>query len=128
MQNFLELLFLKSSSGCFWGFSSCFQRNSEQKPVQLSAIDTRFSWKKKSICCRENPEAASRCPLDMSSRCSLEEGLQGPAQVFFCECCEIFKSTYFEKHLRTAASQNQHFRGKFTKGRIPEFYYPFKIF
>ena len=83
---------------------------------------------KKSTCCRENPEAASRCPLDMSSRCSLKEGLQGPAQVFFCECCEIFKNTYFEKHLRTAASQNQHFRGKFTEGRIPEFYYPFKIF
>ena len=26
-----------------------------------------------------------------------------PAQVFSCEFCEIFKSTYFEKHLRTAA-------------------------
>ena len=58
----------------------------------------------------------------------LKEGLQVPAQVFFCECCEIFKNTYFEKYLRTAASQNQHFRGKFTEGRIPEFYYPFKIF
>ena len=27
-----------------------------------------------------------------------------PTQVFSCEYCEIFKSTYFEKHLRTAAS------------------------
>ena len=27
-------------------FNSCFQRNPEQKPVPLSAIDTRFSWKK----------------------------------------------------------------------------------
>ena len=26
-------------------------------------------------------------------------------QVFSCEYCEIFKSTYFEKHLRTAASE-----------------------
>ena len=29
-----------------------------------------------------------------------------PAQVFSCEVCETFKSTYFEKHLRTAASEN----------------------
>ena len=26
--------------------NSCFQRSPEQKPVPLSAIDTRFSWKK----------------------------------------------------------------------------------
>ena len=26
-------------------------------------------------------------------------------QVFSCEYCEIFKGTYFEKHLRTAASE-----------------------
>ena len=30
-----------------------------------------------------------------------------PAQVFSRECCEIFKNTYFEKHLRKAASENQ---------------------
>ena len=29
-----------------------------------------------------------------------------PTQVFFCEYCEIFKNTYFEKHLRTTASEN----------------------
>ena len=27
-----------------------------------------------------------------------------PTQVFSCEHCEIFKSTYFKEHLRTAAS------------------------
>ena len=27
-------------------------------------------------------------------------------QVFSCEICEIFKNTYFEEHLRTAASVN----------------------
>ena len=27
-----------------------------------------------------------------------------PTQVFSCEYCEIFKNTYFEKHLRTTAS------------------------
>ena len=27
-----------------------------------------------------------------------------PAQVFPCEYCENFKNTYFEEHLRTAAS------------------------
>ena len=26
------------------------------------------------------------------------------AHVFFCEFCEIIKNTYFEEHLRTAAS------------------------
>ena len=27
-----------------------------------------------------------------------------PTKVFSCECCEIFKKTYFEEHLRAAAS------------------------
>ena len=27
-----------------------------------------------------------------------------PTQVFSCEICKIFKNTYFEEHLRTAAS------------------------
>ena len=27
-----------------------------------------------------------------------------PAQVFFCEICEIFKYNYFEEYLRTTAS------------------------
>ena len=27
-----------------------------------------------------------------------------PTQVLSCEYCEIFKNTYFEEHLRTAAS------------------------
>ena len=27
-----------------------------------------------------------------------------PTQVFKCQYCEIFKNTYFEKRLRTAAS------------------------
>ena len=29
-----------------------------------------------------------------------------PAQVFSCENCETFKSTYFEEHLRTDASMD----------------------
>ena len=29
---------------------------------------------------------------------------ESPAQVFSCEYCEIFKTTYFEERLRTAAS------------------------
>ena len=29
-----------------------------------------------------------------------------PTQVFFCEHCEVFKNTYFEKHLQTTASVN----------------------
>ena len=31
-----------------------------------------------------------------------------PAQVFFCEIYEIFKNTYFEEHMQTAASKNSH--------------------
>ena len=27
-----------------------------------------------------------------------------PTQVFSCDYCEIFKNSYFEEHLRTAAS------------------------
>ena len=29
-----------------------------------------------------------------------------PTQAFFCEFCEIFKNTHFEKHQRTAASND----------------------
>ena len=29
-----------------------------------------------------------------------------PAQVFFCEYCEIFKNTFFTEHLRETASEN----------------------
>ena len=49
-------------------------------------------------------------------RCSLKEYLQGPGQVLSC-CSEIFKNTNFEKHLGTAASENQHSSGKFSEGR-----------
>ena len=33
-----------------------------------------------------------------------------PTQVFSCEYCKIFKNTYFEEHLRTAASGFTGFR------------------
>ena len=29
-----------------------------------------------------------------------------PTDVFSCEICDIFKNTYFEKHLRRTASEN----------------------
>ena len=38
-----------------------------------------------------------RKPRSSHRRCSVKEALQGPAQMFSCECCEIFKSTDFEK-------------------------------
>ena len=34
----------------------------------------------------------------------IEKGLQHTTHVLSCEYCEIFKSTYFEEHLRTDAS------------------------
>ena len=35
---------------------------------------------------------------------ALESTEAAPKQVFSCEYCEIFKNTYFEKHLQTTAS------------------------
>ena len=35
--------------------------------------------------------------------------------------CEVFKDTYFEKHLGTAASKNQHLSGKFRSSRLEVF-------
>ena len=40
-------------------FNSCLQRNPEQKPVRLSAINTKF---KKSICCQENQHLSDKLP------------------------------------------------------------------
>ena len=89
-------------------FNSCFHSSSGQKQVWLSAINTRFSWKKYLL---------PRKSRSSQRRCSVKEGMQRPAQVFSCEYCEIFKNTYFEKHLWTAASENQGFSDKFTEGR-----------
>ena len=41
-----------------------------------------------------------------------------PTQVFSREICEIFKNTYFEKHLRTAAFAIIHERVNFTKNFV----------
>ena len=89
-------------------FSSCFHKSSGQKQVWLSAINTRFSRKKYLL---------PRKPIGSQCRCSVNEGMQRPAQVFSCEYCKIFKNNYFEKHLWTAASQNQNFSDKFTEER-----------
>ena len=35
---------------------------------------------------------------------TLESTEAAPKQVFPCEYCQIFKNTYFEKHLQTTAS------------------------
>ena len=45
-------------------------------------------------------------PIRSSHRaCNLiKKRLPTPTQVFPCEYCEIFKKTYFEEHLPTAAS------------------------
>ena len=69
--------------------------------MRLSAINTRLSWKTKF--------AAAKIQKQPSRR-SVKEGLQGPAQVLSCECCENFRNFYFEKHQWAAVSENQHFR------------------
>ena len=89
-------------------FNSCFHRSSREKQVWLSAINTRFSWKMYLL---------PRKSRSSQGRCSVKEGMQRSAQVFSCEYCEIFKNTYFEKYLWTAASENQDFSDKFTEER-----------
>ena len=42
---------------------------------------------------------------------------QTAAMVFSCKYCEIFKNSYFEKHLWTATSEKQDFSDKFIEGR-----------
>ena len=75
----------------------------------LSAINTRFSWKKYLL---------PRKSRSSQRRCSLKEGMQRPAQVFSCEYCEIFKKTYSEKHLQTAAYENRASVTNLPKGSI----------
>ena len=43
----------------------------------------------------------ARLSLNMAA---LESPEAAPKQVFSCEYCEIFKNTYFEKHLQTTVS------------------------
>ena len=103
LQNLIKIPSLQTSfSDCFWRLT----RSLEQKPVCLSAINTRFSWKKYLL--PQKSRSSHR-------RCSVKEGLQRPAQVLSCEYCKMFKNTYFEKHLWTAASKNQDFSDKFTE-------------
>ena len=56
----------KSSSGSFWGLSRAFKGVLRQKPVRLSAIITRFSWKKVSAAAKSKSS---------HRRCSVKEGL-----------------------------------------------------
>ena len=42
--------------------------------------------------------------------------------MFFCEYCEIFKKTYFEEHLRTAAFATSHYLHWNYSSRNPNFY------
>ena len=76
-------------------FNSCFQRSPGQKPLRLSPIYTRFIWKRYLL-----------LPKSRSSfrRCPVTEGLQFIKKRL--QQCEIFKNTYLEKHMWTAASEN----------------------
>ena len=59
----------------------------------------------KSTCCPENSEAATVGALQKKTCNFLRKRFQ---------YCEVFKNTYFEKHLGTAASENQFLSDKFT--------------
>ena len=86
-----------------------FPQEFGKKQVWLSAINTRFRWKKYLL---------PRKSRSSQRRCSLKEGMQRPAQVFSCEYCEIFKKTYSEKHLQTAAYENRASVTNLPKGSI----------
>ena len=53
-------------------------------------------------CQRQIPDSAEKFTAakieKQPPQCSAKEGLEGTAQIFSCECCEIFKNIYFEKH------------------------------
>ena len=76
-------------------FNSCFQRSPRQKPMRLSPIHTRFSWKRYLL---------PRKSRSSYRRCSVKEGQQ--IYLKRLQYCEMFKNTYLEKHLWTAASEN----------------------
>ena len=73
-----------------------FSKEFEAKPGY-----TKLSWKKYLL---------PRKSRNSHRSFSVKEDLQGPAQVLSCECCEIFKNTYFQTHQWMVASENQHFR------------------
>ena len=108
LQNFLEHLSLqKSSSGCFWSLTPVYKGVRSKR--SSATVSNKYQIQPKDLL---SPKfRSSHC------RCSVKEGLQGPAQMFSCECCKIFKNTYFEKHQWTVASENQHLCKKFIERR-----------
>ena len=105
---FRRRLFLqKSSSGCFWGLTRVFKgvRNKSRCACQQQIPDSS-----------EKGYLLLRKSRSSHRRCFVKEDLQGLPQVFSCECAEIFKNTYFEKHLWTAVSENQHLCDSLRKG------------
>ena len=100
----LRTPFLQNSScGCLWVFTRVFNEVWKKKPVRLSAINTRFGWKK--FAARKIQKQTSKVFSKRSPESLIKTGF---STVFACECCEIFKNIYFEKHLWTAASENEH--------------------
>ena len=126
LQNFWEHFFTISR------FNSCFQKSSKQNLVRLSAINTKISWKKY-LLPQKSRNSHQRCSVKKVvlknfailvekhfywSLFSKVAGLKEiQTQVCSCECSEIFKNTYFEKHLWTGASENQQLNYSFTDGR-----------
>ena len=79
-------------------FNSCFQVGPRQKPMRLSLIYIRFSWKRY-LLPQKSRSSCHRFVLQMKAYNFIKKRLH---------YCEIFKNIYLEKHLRTAASENQH--------------------
>ena len=93
-------------------FNSCFQRSSKQKPVGVSAINTRFTWKKVFAAAK-----IQKHPLQMSYKRKPARAKTGG------EYYEIFKYLFWK------VSVNSYFWKSATQWQreiIPEFHYSFK--
>ena len=95
-------------------FNSCFQRSSKQKPVGVSAINTRFTWKKVFAAAK-----TQKHPLQMSYKRKPARAKTGG------EYYEIFKYLFWK------VSVNSYFwksAPQWQREVIPEFHYSFKPF
>ena len=86
--------------------TSCFHSSPLQKPVRLSAINTRFSWKKVFAAVKIEKQS-SQVFCKRKTATLLKRGSSN---------ANFFKNTYFERRLWTTASENQCLSDKFAEG------------
>ena len=99
------LSFNKVFDNINFGIDSYIQDLSNQtKPALCRSSHQRYSIKKALLKSFAMSPGKHLCWSPFLIMLQLEMQVESPTQVFSCEYCEIFKNTYFEEHLRTAAS------------------------